>query len=218
MVIVQIVDSKARPTTSKPCGTAVSDGHKMEAVIEEMYNDASVYRPRPCVDSISDRYRFLRYDLAPSKATAEVATRHVPLLIVRHNVRQGMTLLYHGGHLIFCGAIHPPTSNALILQLETSWRLALRSFSLPNDYRINSSVSRRRTGEISIDFLGSAEAALIRQSSEVVLSRFLIKSRPSKSQEAGRENVNGTADISGVTPRNDLHHSSIHPCLHMPTV
>ena len=59
-------------------------------MIERMHSDRNRNRTRPCLQSRSDAFRILKYDIA---SAAEDSNHNQPLLLRRHNVIAGMFLV-----------------------------------------------------------------------------------------------------------------------------
>ena len=61
-------------------------------MMEELYSNLTRNRTKPCVQSRTDMYRVLQYDV---NTAAEASDHTQPLLLTRHNVVPGMFLVSH---------------------------------------------------------------------------------------------------------------------------
>ena len=59
-------------------------------MLEKMHADRNRNRTRPCLQSRSDAFRILKYDIATA---AENSNYTQPMLLRRHNVASGMFLV-----------------------------------------------------------------------------------------------------------------------------
>uniref|UniRef100_K1RWZ9 Uncharacterized protein C3orf20 n=1 Tax=Magallana gigas TaxID=29159 RepID=K1RWZ9_MAGGI len=115
-----------------------------DQMIEEIYLSQNRNRTKPCVQSRTDMFRILQYDI---NSASEGSDHTQPLLLTRHNVVPGMFLIYLAGKLLFCDHIFNGYGNArkdFKKQLMKSRVEALQGFSLPKDFRF--SPSRGRSG------------------------------------------------------------------------
>ncbi|XP_078341968.1 uncharacterized protein LOC111107827 isoform X2 [Crassostrea virginica] len=113
-------------------------------MIEEIYLSQNRNRTKPCVQSRTDMFRILQYDI---NSAAEGSDHTQPQLLTRHNVVPGMFLIYLAGKLLFCDHIFNGYGNArkdFKKQLMKSRVEALQGFCLPKDFRF--SPSRGRSG------------------------------------------------------------------------
>lgn len=115
-----------------------------DQMIEEIYLSQNRNRTKPCVQSRTDMFRILQYDI---NSASEGSDHTQPLLLTRHNVVPGMFLIYLAGKLLFCDHIFNGYGNArkdFKKQLMKSRVEALQGFALPKDFRF--SPSRGRSG------------------------------------------------------------------------
>ncbi|XP_078484820.1 uncharacterized protein LOC100175408 isoform X1 [Ciona intestinalis] len=111
------------------------DAAPYEAMLDNLYLDKNKNRTKPCMQSRHDLYRTLRYDLAVAKSGTN---RTTPLLLGRHNVVPGMTLMYCGGRLIFADHIFNGYGNArndFKKQVYKTRQEYLMGHLLPDDFR-----------------------------------------------------------------------------------
>ncbi|CAE1252293.1 unnamed protein product [Acanthosepion pharaonis] len=123
MIVVAVVSSRFPES---------SPGLQM---LERVYQRQNRNRRHPCVESKTDMFRVLQYDI--NKAAGEVENRR-PLLLTRHNVVPGMVLIYCHGNLLFCDHIfngYGCAEDDFRHQLRQCHTRALKSFSLPRDFR-----------------------------------------------------------------------------------
>lgn len=125
MIVVAVVSSRFPES---------SPGLQM---LERVYQRQNRNRRHPCVESKTDMFRVLQYDI--NKAAGEVENRR-PLLLTRHNVVPGMVLIYCHGNLLFCDHIfngYGCAEDDFRHQLRQCHTRALKSFSLPRDFRFS---------------------------------------------------------------------------------
>ncbi|CAK8689010.1 unnamed protein product [Clavelina lepadiformis] len=111
------------------------DASPYDSMFERLYIEKNRNRTHPCRQSRHDNYRVLRYDLAVAKLGTGRAT---PLLLGRHNVVPGMTLMYCGGRLLFADHIFNGYGNAkndFKKQVFRTKQQCILGHFLPDDFR-----------------------------------------------------------------------------------
>ncbi|KAL3852029.1 hypothetical protein ACJMK2_015718 [Sinanodonta woodiana] len=106
-----------------------------EEMCDSIYQNQNRNRTRPCIQSRSDIFRILKYDI---NTAAEMSDHTEPLLLTRHNVVPGMFLMYQHRSLIFCDHIFNGYGNArkdFKKQIMKSRIEALQGHSLPKDFK-----------------------------------------------------------------------------------
>lgn len=107
-------------------------------MLERVYQRENRKRRHPCVECKNDMFRVLQYDV--DKAAGYVVDTRRPLLLRRHNVVPGMVLIYCNGDLLFCDHIfngYGCAEDDFHHQLRQCHTRALKSFSLPRDFRFS---------------------------------------------------------------------------------
>lgn len=120
------------------------DANPCDEMLDEVYYEKNKNRTVPCLQSRSDPFRLVRYDMA---VAAFQTGEEEPLLYRRHNAIPGMFLMYIGGKLMFADHIFNGYGNAkkdFLKQVMKSRKESLEGVSLPPDFRL--SPSRGRSG------------------------------------------------------------------------
>jgi len=73
-----------------------------EEMLQELHATANKNKAIPCLQSYKEDYRLFIYDIATANQTAN---RRSPLLLDRHNVVPGMTMIYKNKKLVFANNI-----------------------------------------------------------------------------------------------------------------
>jgi len=73
-----------------------------EEMFQQLHATANKNRAIPCLQSYKDEYRLFIYDISTANQTAN---RRSPLLLDRHNVVPGMTMMYKDKRLVFANNI-----------------------------------------------------------------------------------------------------------------
>ncbi|KAL5013330.1 hypothetical protein ScPMuIL_007600 [Solemya velum] len=113
------------------------NANNAEKMLDEIYRVQNRNRTRPCIQSRSDAYRILKYDIN----TASQGSDHThPLLLIRHNIVPGMFLMYADGRLMFCDHIFNGYGNArkdFVKQIMKCRLDSIQGFCLPKDFRFS---------------------------------------------------------------------------------
>ncbi|KAF6119623.1 hypothetical protein HJG60_010089 [Phyllostomus discolor] len=104
--------------------------------VAEVYREQNRTRSMPCIQSCSDSFRFLKYNIiSASKFTGS----RCPLLVQRHNVIPGIFLMYIQGKLLFANFIFNGYSTSAkdlqkqIVKTRSDYHMG---YFLPSDFRI----------------------------------------------------------------------------------
>ncbi|XP_065674676.1 uncharacterized protein LOC105847182 isoform X5 [Hydra vulgaris] len=106
--------------------------------MQKLYQQLNKNRTYPCVQSVNDPYRLLRYPIDRS------LNGEPPLLVKRHNVYCGMFMMYQGGHLFFADYIfngYGQTKKHFLKQIILTREDALKGNHLPQDFRFGSIIA-----------------------------------------------------------------------------
>lgn len=120
------------------------DSNPYSEMLEHTYISKNRNRTKPCLQCRHDQYRILSYDLAKAHSGTD---RSKPLLLERHCVVPGMTLMYCGGKLLFADHIFNGYGNArkdFRKQIFKSRQEFHVGHYLPDDFRF--SPSRGKSG------------------------------------------------------------------------
>ncbi|XP_036924247.1 uncharacterized protein LOC119002432 [Sturnira hondurensis] len=115
-----------------------SDMEKDKTIKEvaKVYREQNRTRSMPCIQSRSDSFRFLKYNIiSASKFTGS----HCPLLVRRHNVIPGIFLMYIQGKLLFANFIfngYSTSAKDLQKQMVKTRSDYHMGYFLPSDFRI----------------------------------------------------------------------------------
>jgi len=134
LVVLSIVASDLSSTGS-PSSTSLSS-NEGDRILEKMYRQLNKNRSIPCVQSRHDPYRLFRYSIASNSSRA--------LLVSRHNIINGMLMMYQGGRLLFADFIFDGYGNSkkdFMKQISRSRREALNGRFLPDDFRFGNNPS-----------------------------------------------------------------------------
>ncbi|GFO23230.1 glutamate-rich protein 6, partial [Plakobranchus ocellatus] len=150
-----------------------------EMMLSQIYQNQNRNRTRPCLQSNSDMYRILKYDI---NTAGEGSDHTQPLLLTRHNVVPGMFLIYANGKLLFCDHIFNGYGNAtrdFKKQVMKSRLDYIHGFSLPEDFRFSPSKGSHgprapwggEIGGAGVDHYGSSGTLITRSLTDIGSSR-----------------------------------------------
>ncbi|KAK7102791.1 uncharacterized protein [Littorina saxatilis] len=149
-----------------------------ESMLNHIYANQNKNRTRPCLQSRTDLFRILKYDVSSAAADSDHTQ---PLLMTRHNVVPGMILIYGNGRLLFCDHIlngYGYTQKDFKKQISKSRLDFVHGQSLPSDFRFSPSKGSHGLrsawggdiGGTGVDRFGSPGTALSRSLTDIPYS------------------------------------------------
>ncbi|XP_047146085.1 uncharacterized protein LOC105847182 isoform X2 [Hydra vulgaris] len=151
------------PKTQLLVVSLVETGKKSSSAdiyMQKLYQQLNKNRTYPCVQSINDPYRLLRYPIDRS------LNEEPPLLVKRHNVCCGMFMMYQGGHLFFADYIfngYGQTKKHFLKQIILTREDALKGNHLPKDFRFGSIITSPKNSFNEFNRLSNSTRVTISQ-------------------------------------------------------